>query len=143
MLVKVLIAAVFALCVFTGCGGGTAGVPEPSPTPIAVCTALVPLIPGNLISPAAGATGVSTAVGSVSFSVADARLLAGSLTLSPSPTAGGAPVQGGAISGTAADATASVPTLSGRTTYSVAVSANFPGDPCTHTSLLGTFTTGQ
>jgi hypothetical protein len=74
MLVKALIAGVFALCVFTGCGGGPAVAPVTFP--IAFCTSA--LIAGNLISPAAGATGVSTAVGSISFSVADGRMLAGS-----------------------------------------------------------------
>jgi hypothetical protein len=136
MLVKVLIAGVFALCVLTGCGGGTAG--GPGTGPIACASAL---IPGSLISPAAGATGVSTAVGSISFSVADARMLAGSLTLYP-PV--GAPVQGGAITGTAANAAASVPVLQSQTTYRAQLAANIPGDPCNpRQSFLGSFTTGS
>lgn len=141
MLVKALIAAVFALCIFTGCGGATAGGPGTGPTsaPIAYCA--VALIAGDLISPAAGATGVSTAVGSISFSVADARMLAGALTLYPTV---GAPVQGGAITGTAANAAASVPVLQSQTTYRAQLAANIPGDPCNpRAAILGTFTTGS
>jgi hypothetical protein len=137
MLVKALIAGVFALCVFTGCEGGTAG--GPGAGPIAFCSSA--LIAGNLISPAAGSTGVSTAVGSISFSVADARMLAGSLTLYPTV---GAPVQGGAITGTAANAAASVPILQSQTTYRAQLAGNIPGDPCNpRASNLGTFTTGS
>jgi hypothetical protein len=144
MLVKALIAAVFALAVFTGCGGGTAAgpgtvVPTPSPDPIAQCASA--LIAGDLISPAAGATGVSTAVGSISFSVADARMLAGSLTLYPTI---GPPVQGGPITGTATNAAASVPVLQSQTSYRAQLWANIPGDPCNpRASILGTFTTGS
>jgi hypothetical protein len=141
MLVKALIAAVFALSVFTSCGGGTAGGPGTGggPGPVAFCTAA--LIAGDLISPAAGATGISTTVGSISFSVADARMLAGSLTLYPTV---GAPVQGGAITGTAANAAASVPILQSQTTYRAQLAANIPGDPCNpRASILGTFTTGS
>jgi hypothetical protein len=138
VLVKALIAGAFALCVFTGCGGGgTVG--GPGTGPIAFCTSA--LIAGNLISPAAGATGVSTAAGSISFSVGDARMLAGSLTLYP---AVGPSVQGGAITGTAANATASVPVLQSQTTYRAQLAANIPGDPCNpRASILGTFTTGS
>jgi hypothetical protein len=141
MLVKALIAGVFALCVFTSCGGGTAGGTgaDGGPGPIAFCTSAVIL--GDLISPATGATGVSAAVGSISFSVADARMLAGALTLYP-PV--GLPVQGGPISGTAANAAASVPVLQSQTTYRAQLAANIPGDPCNpRASLLGTFTTGS
>jgi hypothetical protein len=141
MLVKALIAAVFALAVFTGCGSTAAGpaVVVPTPSPIAACASA--LIAGDLISPAAGATGVSTAVGSIAFSVADARMLAGSLTLYPTV---GAPVQGGAITGTAANAAASVPVLQSQTTYRAQLAANIPGDPCNpRASILGTFTTGS
>ncbi|MDB5043366.1 MAG: hypothetical protein JWN27_4092 [Candidatus Eremiobacteraeota bacterium] len=141
MLVKALIAGVFALCVFTSCGGTTAGGPGTGGGQGATAYCASALIPGDLISPAAGTTGVSTAVGSVSFSVADARMLAGSLTLYPTV---GAPVQGGAITGTAANAAASVPLLQNQTTYRAQLAANIPGDLCNpRASILGTFTTGS
>ena len=133
MLVKALIAGVFALCFFTGCGA-TAPPGTGAPCPVAV--ALV----GGMTSPAAGSIGVSPVVGSVSFSVSDARFLGGSLTLFPK--SGGESIQGGTIGGTAASATASVPALQAMRTYSLEIFANFSGSPCTQSAVLGSFTTG-
>jgi hypothetical protein len=139
MLTKSLIAAVLALAFFTGCGGGaTGGSTSGGPPPVAQCT--VALVPGALISPASGATGVPTTVGAVSFSVSDGRMLGGTFELDP--VAGGGAVFGTAITGTASAASAGVPTLQPHTAYQARLSANLPGDPCNpRTSLLGTFTT--
>ena len=134
-----MIAAAVVTAACAGCGGSTGiGSVLGGGGGVAQCT--VALISGTLLSPANGATGVPGSVGTISFSVSNAGMLAGSLLLTPS--GGGAPITGGPITGTAANASAAVPALAAHTTYVATLSANLPGDPCNpRGSLLGSFTT--
>ncbi|HEX3465047.1 MAG TPA: Ig-like domain-containing protein [Candidatus Elarobacter sp.] len=143
---RALTAALFALSL-AGCGGGGATL-QPGGV-ISGCPAVAGSFDPNakLVSPANGATGVSTAVGTVTFTVGVAALRSGTLTLyvDQSPGNTGA-VQGGPISTDANGvSSSSVPALQPHTIYVAHVVAR-PVDPATGCTgqvdgNLGSFTT--
>ncbi|HEY4442202.1 MAG TPA: hypothetical protein VGN14_17210 [Candidatus Elarobacter sp.] len=141
MLTKALIAGAFALLLFTGCSGGGGLFAQPKPTDFPTGYCLVPPIPGTLISPAPNATNVPKTVGTITFSVGNAGLIGGTLTLIN--TANQTSITAGPVTGTAANASATIPVLQPNTTYNASVSNTIPGDACNpRTAVLGSFTTG-
>jgi hypothetical protein len=136
--------ALVVLAALTGCGGGGGGSGFIDPCP-AVAAVLDP--GATLTSPAKGSTGVSTTVGTVSFTVTDPSLQTGIFQLiaisppSTSPVVSHPPITigaGGVLS-------VPIPALQPHTTYAASASG-FPSDPATGcrglvTANLGTFTT--
>ena len=125
-----LVATAFLGTVFlSACGGGSSSV-QPSPAPTrAPCAALLVNDPQMaLVAPAAGAVGVPTTVGSITFSAS--RLENG---LSLFPTDGGAQVDGGPITPSNGNYVSALPVLRSHVTYQVAIyplttsCAYFPG----------------
>jgi hypothetical protein len=113
------------------------------------CPAITGVFDRNakLVSPASGATGVPTTVGTVTFTVDLASLRSGTLTLFvPANPANQGAVQGGPISTDANGvSSSSVPALAPHTTYTAAVDVR-PVDPVTGCTgqagaSLGSFTT--
>jgi hypothetical protein len=138
---RAILAALFVIPLAACAGGGSTA---PSP----VCPAVVapPVDPNaKLVSPASGATGVPTTVGTVTFTVTVASLRSGILTLYVPATPGQGRLLGGPISTDANGvSSSSVPALASRTTYNATV--GFPIDPVSGCpggayAILGSFTT--
>jgi hypothetical protein len=129
---KLVAAALLGTAFLIGCSGGGSVQPQPQPSPVptrAPCTALIVNDPQlALIAPAAGATGVPTTVGSITFSAS--RLENG---LSLFPADGGAQVDGGPITASNGNYVSALPVLRSHVTYQVAIyplttsCAYFPG----------------
>jgi hypothetical protein len=134
---------VLALAVLAGCGGGGGSSGFVDPCPVVVLSD-----PGaTLTSPAKGATGVSTTIGSLSFTVSDPSLqirIFQLIAISPpstTPVVYRPPITigpGGVLS-------VALPVLQPRTTYG-AIESGFPADPVTGcrstvNANLGAFTT--
>ena len=143
-IVKRHLVAVFALAALSGCGGGggSAGFVDPCPAVTAVTDPLA-----TLTAPAKGATGVSTTIGSVSFTVTNAELQTGIFQLvatsppSSTPVVNRPPITAGA----GGVLSVAIPALQPHTTYDASIQA-FPGIPDSNcrgqvNADLGTFTT--
>ena len=127
-----LLATALALSACTG-GGSTA--PTTTPTACMPGAALYPLFQDPMTQPPAGATGVSTTIGSITVPQMD-HVLGATLQISP-PTGG--PVNGGAfVASGASSLTATVPQLQPNTVYH----ATATGVPCGPYFDFGQFTTG-
>jgi hypothetical protein len=138
-------AALVAILALGACAGGGAMMAT-TPTQ---CPAIAGIFDPNarLVSPAPGATGVSTSIGSLSFTVSLAALRSGTVTLGVSAGSGSAPaVEAGPITTDANGvSSASLPLLQPHTTYDARIHAN-PLDPASGCrgavdGDLGTFTT--
>ncbi len=127
---KLAATAFLAMIVLNSCAGGGSVQPQPTATPDrGGCTALLVNDPQlALIAPAANATGVSTTVGSITFS---ASRLYHDLTLSPNDGSGN--VAGGPITPSNGNYVSALPVLRSHVTYSVTISPTasacvyFPG----------------
>jgi hypothetical protein len=134
-----LLATAIALSACTG-AGSTTSAPAPAPTPTATPTcqpgaALYPLFQDPMTQPPAGATGVSTTIGSITVPQMD-HVLGATLQLN-APTGG--PLNGGTfVASSASSLTASVPQLQPNTLYH----ATATGVPCGPYFDFGQFTTG-
>ncbi|HWT05838.1 MAG TPA: hypothetical protein VN224_08775 [Xanthomonadales bacterium] len=130
-----LAATVFLALIFlNSCAGGGSVQPQPTATPDrGVCNALLVNDPQlALVTPAAGATGVPTTIGSITFSAS--RLYNG-LTLSPNDGSGN--VAGGPITPSNGNYVSALPVLRSHVTYSVTI---FPSaGACVY--FPGSFTT--
>ena len=136
--------ALLALAALTGCGAGGGGDAFVDPCP-AVTGVLDP--GATLTSPAKGATGVSTTIGSVSFTVTNPSLQTGIFQLvaispsNPTPIVYRPPI----TSGAGGVLSVAIPALQPHTTYDANI-AGFPSIPDSNcrglvTADLGTFTT--
>jgi len=141
---RAILAALFVMPL-AGCAGGGSTAPS-GPNH---CPAITGVFDANakLVSPASGATGVPTTVGTVSFTVTIGSLRSGTLTLFVPGNPGNlGAVQGGPISTDANGvSSSSVPALAPHTTYTASVVAR-PVDPVTGCTgqagaTLGSFTT--
>ena len=132
--------ALAAALVLSACaGGGNTAIGSGH-----ACPALVTSVPGSLVVPAKGATGVPVAPGTLTFTISspDPSLFAGSsVALAYDVNAlpiftGPATLSGGVYS-------VAVPALRASTTYTATVGVSRTADGCTNsiTSLLGSFTT--
>lgn len=144
---RAILAALFVMPLAACAGGGSTVSSGPSgPNG---CPAVTGVFDANakLVSPAGGATGVPTTVGTVTFTVTIASLRSGTLTLFvPANPGNQGAVQGGPISTDANGVSSSpVPALAPHTTYTATVHVR-PVDPvtgCTSQAdaTLGSFTT--
>jgi len=144
---RAILAALFVIPL-AACAGGGSTVPS-GPLRLTPCPAVAGAFDANakLVSPASGATGVPTTVGTVTFTVTIASLRSGILTLFvPANPGNVGAVQGGPISTDANGvSSSSIPALAPHTTYTVTVDA-YPVDPVTGCpgqvyATLGSFTT--
>jgi Bacterial Ig-like domain len=124
---RAILAALFVTPLAACAGGGSTAPSEPCPAVTGVFDSSA-----KLVSPANGATGVPTTVGTVSFTVTIASLRSGTLTLFvPGNPGNQGAVQGGPISTDANGvSSSSVPALAPHTTYTVGIVAR-PVDPVT------------
>ena len=135
---RAMLAVLFVIPLAACAGGGST-----APTP--VCPAIVapPIDPNaKLVSPASGATGVPTTVGTVTFTVTVASLRSGYLTLYIPATPGQGRLLGGPISTDANGvSSSSIPALAPHTTYNATVGlpSQCPGGG--PYAILGSFTT--
>ncbi len=133
---KLAASAFLTTALLCACGGGGNTVqPQPSPTtpPRGVCNALLVNDPQlALIAPAAGATGVPTTVGSITFSASrqyhDVALV---------PSDGSALVAGGPITPASGNYMSALPALRSHVTYDVLIYPD--AGPCSY--VPGSFTT--
>lgn len=145
--------AVAVLAAGCGGGGGARGVSSLGST----CeTVVFPLPPASLISPATGATGVSTSPGTVTFQI-DTNTGSGAVgatvsavSLIPAPSGTSIPAAQVAAQGTPSPSGSTIfsatfsATLAPSTTYGVSISGVQPemcGGP--YTTSAGSFTTGS
>lgn len=126
---KLAATSFLAIVFLNSCAGGSSSVQPPQPPSRGVCQAFLVNDPQlALIAPAPGATGVSTTVGSITFSAS--RLYDG---VSLFPTDGAAQVDGGPITPSNGNYVSALPVLRSHVTYSVAIyptsgaCAYFPG----------------
>jgi hypothetical protein len=143
-IVKRHIVAVLALAALSGCagGGGSAGFADPCPAVTGVTDPLA-----TLTAPAKGATGVSTTIGTVSFTVSNADLQTGIFQLIATSPPNATPVvfRPPITAGAGGVLSVAIPVLQSRTTYDASIQA-FPAIPGTScrgqvSADLGTFTT--
>ena len=131
---KLAATAFLALIFLNSCAGGGGVQPQPTATPDrGACNALLVNDPQlALLAPAAGATGVPTTIGSITFS---ASRLYNALTLSPNDGSGN--VAGGPITPSNGNYVSALPVLRSHVTYSVTI---YPSaGACVY--LPGSFTT--
>lgn len=130
--------AVLAAAVLAGCSGAGVTGPACPPQPALIGTV------GALVSPPNHATGVSTTIGTLTFTLSDPTLQSATLSLSPAGVP--ASVRGGPITASGGNYSSTIPALQSGLTYQVGIFttvplAGYPGCTVNRGGVVGEFTT--